>query len=178
MRPAGSHLIEAPEKGEPGLEEEHLKESMLALMQTLSFVNLASEEVIGKAAPTMMYITGKDLGKEEGDRLDVTEDVEEALLSIYGPPGETWNVELWKHVEEEEFVFGEGLEMKMRLLYRACPIREACLASGVRMGGVVCQITHGFAAGALERIFERKVDIRTEHMGPGACMLVLETTLD
>ena len=66
MRPAGSRLIEAPEKGEPGLEEEHLKESMLVLMQTLSFVNLASEEVIGKAAPTMMYITGKDLGEERG----------------------------------------------------------------------------------------------------------------
>jgi predicted hydrocarbon binding protein len=160
------------------LEEENLREGMLALMQTLSFVNLASEEVIGKAAPTLMYITGKDLGKEEGDRLDVTEDVEEALVSIYGPPGDVWHVELWKHAEEEEYVFGEGLEMKMRLLYQACPVREACLAAGIRMGGVVCQITHGLAAGALERIFERKVDIRTEHMGPGACMLVLETTLD
>lgn len=160
------------------MEEESLKEGMLALMRTLSYVDLTSEEVIGKAAPTLMYITGKDLGKEEGDRLDATEDVEEALASIYGLPGEAWHVELWKNAEDEEYVFGEGLEMKMHLLYRACPVRDACMAAGARMGGVVCQITHGFAAGALERIFERKVDIRTGHMGPGACMLVLETTLD
>ncbi len=161
-----------------GLDEERLKGNMLALMHTLSYVDLASEEVIGRAAPHLMYITGKDLGREEGDRLEVTEDVEEALHSIYGPPGDVWHVELWKRAEEEDYVFGEGLEMKMRLLYRACPVREACRAAGVRTGGVVCQMTHGYAAGALERIFERKVDLRTEHMGPGACMLVLETTLD
>ncbi len=163
---------------EKSLEEETLQESMLALMRTLSYVDLASKEVIGKAAPHLMYITGKDLGREEGNRLDATEDIEEALESIYGPPGEVWHATLWKNAEDEEYVFGEGLEMKMHLLFSACPIREACLASGVRMDGVVCQITHGYLAGALERIFERKVDIRTDHAGPGACMLVFETTLD
>ena len=160
------------------MEEDALKGGLAALMKAFAQVDLASEAVIGRAAPTLMYHTGKDLGRKEGQRMEVTEDLEEALSFIFGPPGEVWNVELWKNAEDEDYVFGEGLEMKMRLLFRACPVRQACLATGVRMGGVACQITHGFTAGALERIFERKVDIHTEHAGPGACMLVFETKME
>jgi len=168
----------AGEKRGPGLDEEALKGNLMALMRALAHVDQASEAVIGKAAPTLMYHTGKDLGREEGRFLEVTDDLEEALAAIFGPPGEVWHVELWKNAEDEDYVFGEGLEMKMRLLFRACPVRQACLATGARMGGVACQITHGFTAGALERAFERKVDIHTEHAGPGACLLVFETKME
>jgi predicted hydrocarbon binding protein len=155
-----------------------MKQNLGALSNTLALLDLAGEESIGKAAPALMYHTGKDLGKREGKSLDCTDDLEEALAAVFGPPGEAWKIELWKNVEEDDYWFGEGLEMKIRLLFQRCAVRQACLNSGVRLGGMVCQLTHGYTAGCLERIFERRVDIRTEHMGPGACMLVLETVME
>ncbi len=149
-----------------------------ALMEILAQVNLASEEIIGKAAPTLMYHTGKDLGRREGKRLDKTDSLGEALGMIFSSEGEVWEVEMWKDLEEGDYWYGEGLEMKMRLLFRKCPVREACLAKGVRLGGVICQIVHGYAAGCLELQFDKKVDLHTEHMGPENCMVVLETTME
>ncbi len=161
------------------MEDNQLAPSKMdALMEVLAQVNLASEEIIGKAAPMLMYHTGKDLGRREGMRMDKTEELEEALRMVFAQEDGAWEIEMWKDLEEGDYWYGEGLEMKMRLLFRKCPVREACLSKGVRLGGVVCQIVHGYAAGCLELHFEKKVDLHTEHMGPGNCMIVLETTME
>jgi predicted hydrocarbon binding protein len=155
-----------------------LSERIRAISETLGIMNQAGEEVTGRSAPQLMYFAGKDLGFKEAAAYDNTDDIERALKWVF-PGGEgVWKVSLWKNREDEDYWVYEVEEMFIRLLFEQCPVREACLAAGIRMGGVACQTVHGYAAGMLQRMFERKVDLRTEHAGPASCLVILITTLE
>lgn len=155
-----------------------LKERIHAISETLGIMNQAGEEVTGRSAPQLMYFAGKDLGLKEANAYDNTDDIERALKWVFPGSEGVWKVSLWKNQEDDDYWVYEVEEMFIRLLFEECPVREACLAAGVKMGGVACQTVHGYAAGMLEKMFERKVDLRTEHTGPGACLVMLITTLE
>ncbi|MBN2025367.1 MAG: hypothetical protein JW854_01200 [Actinobacteria bacterium] len=159
-------------------ESEVLRERLRATSEALGVMNLAGHEVTGRSAPQLMYFAGKDLGLKEATAYDNTDDIERALKSVFAGREEVWKVSLWKNKEDDDFWVYEVETMFIRLLFERCPVRDACLAAGVRMGGVACQTVHGYAAGMLEKIFGRKVDLRTEHMGPGSCLVMLVTTLE
>jgi predicted hydrocarbon binding protein len=157
---------------------ETLEGKWRALSEALAVMNLAGEEVTGKSAPQLMYFAGKDLGLKEAYRYDCTDDIERALRWVFPGTDQVWKVTLWKNKEDEDFWVYEVEEMFLRLLFEECPIREACLAAGVNMGGVACQAVHGYAAGMLEKIFSRRVDLHTEHSGPSACLVILKTSME
>jgi len=157
---------------------EILKDRLQALAEAMAVLGLAGEEVTGRSAPQLTYFAGKDLGKKEAAAYDHTDDIERALRWVFPNRQEVWKVSLWKNKEDEEFWVYEVEGMFIRLLFEECPVREACLAAGVRLGGVACQAVHGYVAGMLESIFERKVDLHTEHMGPGSCLVMLKTVLE
>jgi predicted hydrocarbon binding protein len=159
-------------------EIETLQGRLRALSEALAVMNLAGEEVTGRSAPQLMYFAGKDLGLKEASRFDCTDDIERALKWVFSGPERVWNITLWKNKEDDDFWVYEVEEMFIRLLFEECPIRESCLATGVRMGGVACQTVHGYAAGMLEKIFGRRVDLHTEHMGPAACLVMLKTNME
>lgn len=155
-----------------------LGERLRAISETLGILNEAGMEVTGRSSPQLMYFAGKDLGLKEAAACDNTDDIERALKWVFPGSEEVWKVTLWKNKEDDDFWVYEVEEMFIRLLFEECPVRDACLAAGVKMGGVACQTVHGYAAGMLERIFERKVDLHTEHVGPGACLVMLVTNLE
>jgi predicted hydrocarbon binding protein len=157
---------------------ETLQGRLRALSETLAIMNLAGEEVTGRSAPQLMYFAAKDLGLKEAAGFDCTDDIEVALGWVFSGPQEVWKVSLWKNKEDDDFWVYEVEEMYLRLLFEACPVRESCLAAGVKLGGVACQAVHGYAAGVLEKVFGRRVDFHTEHMGPGACLVMLKTNLE
>jgi predicted hydrocarbon binding protein len=159
-------------------ENEVLRDRLRATSEALGVMNQAGAEVTGRSAPQLMYFAGKDLGLKEAASYDNTDDIERALKSVFQGREEVWKVSLWKNKEDEEFWVYEVETMFIRLLFEECPVRNACLAAGVRMGGVACQTVHGYAAGMLEKIFGRKVDLQTELMGPGSCLVMLVTTLE
>jgi predicted hydrocarbon binding protein len=125
-----------------------------------------------------MYFAGKDLGLKEASRLDQTDDIEQALAWVFPSLEEIWKITLWKNKDDDDFWILEGDEMFIRLVFDHCPIRDSSLAAGVSMGGVTCQTVHGYAAGMLEKVFGRKVDLHTEHMGPDACLVALRTVME
>lgn len=155
-----------------------LGERLRALAETLGIMNEAGREVTGRSAPQLMYFAGKDLGLSEAAAYDNTDDIERALKMVFPGSEDVWKVSLWKNREDDDFWVYEVEEMFIRLLFEECPVREACMSAGVNMGGVACQTVHGYAAGMLEKIFNRRVDLRTEHAGPGACLVMLITTLE
>lgn len=159
-------------------QAETLRARLYALAEALAIVDLAGEEVTGRSAPQLMYFAGKDLGLKEAARYDCTDDIEQALRWVFPGPDEVWKVTLWKNKEDEDYWVYEVEEMFVRLLFEECPVRGSCLAAGVRLGGVACQTVHGYAAGMLEKVFGRKVDLHTEHMGPGACLVMLKTGME
>jgi predicted hydrocarbon binding protein len=159
-------------------EVEALRDRLRALSETLAVLNQAGQEVTGRSAPQLMYFAGKDLGLKEAAAYDNTDDIEFALKWVFPGMDDVWKITLWKNKEDDDYWVYEVEEMFIRLLFEACPVRESCLETGVRLGGVACQTVHGYAAGMLERIFGRKVDLHTEHMGPGSCLVMLKTTLE
>jgi len=159
-------------------ETEILRDRLRAMAEAMAVLNQAGEEVTGKSAPQLMYFAGKDLGLKEAVAYDDTDDIERALKWVFQGMEEVWKVTLWKNQEDEDFWVYEVEEMFIRLLFEECPVRDSCLAAGVALGGVACQAVHGYAAGMLEKIFGRKVDLQTEHMGPAACLVMLKTTLE
>ena len=159
-------------------EAEILSGRLRALSEALAVLDQAGGEVTGKSAPQLMYFAGKDLGGREAAAYDSTDDIEQALRWVFSGPDEVWKVSLWKNKEDDDFWVYDVEEMSVRLLFEECPVRASCLAAGVGLGGVVCQTVHGYAAGLLEKIFARKVDLHIEHAGPGTCLVVLKTTLE
>jgi predicted hydrocarbon binding protein len=159
-------------------EIEILDDRVRALSEALAVLSLAGEEVTGKSAPQLMYFAGKDLGLKESARYDCTDDLEHALHWVFPQSEKTWKITLWKNKEDEDFWVYEVEEMFVRLLFEQCPIRDACRVSGAKLGGVACQTIHGYAAGMLEKVFGRKVELETEHIGEAACLVMLKTDLE
>ena len=166
--------------GRMGMSEgnEIQEERLRALAEALGVMNEATREMAGSSAPRLMYFAGKDLGLREAAAYDCTDDIGLALKAVFPGGDEVWKVTLWKNREEEDYWSYDAEDMSLRLLFERCPVRDACLSAGVDLGGVACQTAHGHAAGLLQKIFERKVDLRTEHAGPGACLVMLITTLE
>lgn len=149
------------------------KRNIKALVRILASLSHASESLIGKAANALMYQTGKDLGKIQGDKLDKTKDLGKALDMLMDAEKGVWHIELWKDKKEAGYIFGDDLVKKAYLIFRECPIREVCMTHGIEQNGVICRITHGLFAGMIGEVMDRKVDLLVEHTGPNACKKIV-----
>ena len=149
------------------------KKNIEALVRILASLSHASESLIGKAANALMYQTGKDLGKIEGEKLDKTKDLDKALKMLMDAEEGVWNIELWKDKGEADYIFGDEEVKKAYLIFRECPIREVCMTHGIEQDGVICRITHGLFAGMIGKVLDKKVDLHVEHPGPNACKKIV-----
>jgi predicted hydrocarbon binding protein len=157
-----------------GLERASARERSLA--EVLAVVGLSAGLAIGPSTPRVIYFSAKDLGVREGSHFDHTDDIEQALRWILRLDEGCWSVVFWKELDKEDYWVTEGKFAFIHLVIRDCPVREACLATGIDLGGAVCEAVHGYWAGLLESVFARKVDIFTGHAGFGSCLLRLRTT--
>ena len=149
------------------------KRNIEALVRILASLSHASESLIGKAANTLMYQTGKDIGKIEGEKLDKTKDLDKALKMLMDAEEGVWHIELWKDKGEADYIFGDDQVKKAYLIFRECPIREVCMTHGIEQNGVICRITHGLFAGMIGKVLDKKVDLMVEHTGPNACKKIV-----
>jgi predicted hydrocarbon binding protein len=148
--------------------------NLSSLMKIIASLNHASDTLIGKAAKTLMYQTGKDLGRLEGKKLDKSDNLIKAIEMIQEVEKGVWYIEIWKNKESNDYIFKEDNVMKAYLIFRECPIRQVCLTHGIPQDEVICRITHGLFAGMVEMIMDKKVDLHVEHAGPNACKKVIE----
>ncbi|NLI99270.1 hypothetical protein GX441_11515 [bacterium] len=150
------------------------KNNIKALMKIVASLSHASDTLIGKAANTLMYQTGKDLGKIEGAKMDKTDDLSKALDMIAKAEEGVWEIELWKDKGVADYVFEDAGVRKAYLVFKECPIRQVCMTHGVKQDEVICRITHGLFAGIMGEVMEKKVDLHVEHAGPNACKKIVE----
>jgi predicted hydrocarbon binding protein len=150
------------------------KNNITVLMRIMASLAHASSTLIGRAANALMYQTGKDLGKIEGAKLDRTDDLNTALGMLTEAEQGVWQVDLWKDKSQKEYITTENGVMKAYLIFRECPIRQVCVAHGIKQDGVICRITHGIFAGMIGEIMGKKVDLHVEHPGPNACKKVVQ----
>ncbi|MBU7043238.1 MAG: hypothetical protein HXS47_06565 [Theionarchaea archaeon] len=152
------------------------KNNVASLMKIMASLNHASDTLIGKAAKTLMYQTGKDLGRLEGKKLDKSDDLKKTIEMIEKAEKGVWNIEIWKNKESDDYIFKDNDVQKAYLVFRECPIRQVCMTHGIPQDQVICGITHGLFAGMAEMIMDKKVDLHVEHTGPNACKKVIAFT--
>lgn len=141
----------------------------------MAVLERSGTEMIGKAAPNLMYFAGKDYGERFAAAFGAIEDTERAIEKVFPSEEGIWQVLLWKNQGQEDIWQYEVEYVFIDLVFRKCPIRTICLERGIKLGGLLCQSIHGYAAGCLQVIMGRRVDLLLEHAGPGACKVMLKT---
>ena len=150
-------------------DEAIVQENLNTLSALTAALSKASSKLLGKSSNSIMYLSGWDMGKEEGQKLDRSTDLTTAIDLAMGADLHGWHVELWKDADQPGYVVPEpGLEWAW-LIFRECPVRQVCLAYDLEMGQALCQLSHGYLAGVLSQILGRKTDIALEHAGVNAC---------
>ena len=150
-------------------EEATLRETLASLAALTAALSKASGALLGKSAKSIMYLSGSDMGRVEGRKLDRTDDLARAIEMLVDVELRGWGVELWKDADQEEYVVEEPGLSSAWLLFHECPVRQVCLAYDVRMGDALCQLSHGYLAGVLSEILGRKAQLVLEHAGTNAC---------
>ena len=150
-------------------------EAELKMLMRLAYIlDVSAEGVLGKGAPAMMYQAGRDAGVRQGPASLSTDDFEQALHAVLEEGEDVWSFERWSDPGQE----GEWIESNGRrstwLVFRRCPLMSLTHTVGSRPGGLLCQASHGYMAGCMERSLGSRVDMRINHCGPRACKVLLE----
>ncbi|UCE27465.1 MAG: hypothetical protein JSW52_01555 [Candidatus Coatesbacteria bacterium] len=126
-------------------------------------------EIIGKGSTGLLYQAGKDVGKTDGMAFDRTDDIATAIRLIKEGKKDVWNVEVWTESGQSETILKEEDYEKVFAVFRECPIRQVCVSQGVEQNSAMCRIAHGYYAGLLASIIEKRVDVKVVEVGPNAC---------
>jgi predicted hydrocarbon binding protein len=152
-------------------------DAQLKTLMKLSFIlDSAGEQVLGKGAPAMMYQAGRDTGRARrlGDGTVAEDDIEQAIALILTEGDEVWQFESWQDPGADGPWMQDGERRATWLLFRRCPLMTLAKKAGTKPGGILCHAMHGYISGSMESILNRRVDMRIDHCGPGACKLLLE----
>lgn len=154
----------------PGGTEAQLK----TLMRLVFVIDAATEGMLGKGAPAMMYQSGRDAAGARAARFTDTEDVDRALEDALAEGGGAWHFERWMDPGQEEYWMRDGAKLSGWLVFTACPLMSLARSVGSGAGGLLCQAMHGYLAGCLASSMGRRVDMKIAHCGPRACKVLLE----
>ncbi len=150
-------------------------EAQLRSLMKLSFIlDTAGENVLGKGAPALMYQAGRDAGLAEGGMRRRTADALQALRCVLDDGDEVWQVETWREQAAQGDWTEEGDVLSACLVFTQCPLLTLARSAGSTPGGMLCQALHGYIAGSMETMIDRRVDLRVEHCGPRACKVMME----
>lgn len=143
-------------------------DSILSLYFTsLGTFGVALSDIIGFGAKSLSYNSGKSLARSLTKGMSAGS-IEEALRKVSEVFEGAWVVEVFerKHGEKPSDPRGTVYE----LVFRDCPIRQTCFREGVKQGEVLCYLTHGVIAGAMENLLGKRVELDIEKPGANACL--------
>jgi predicted hydrocarbon binding protein len=146
-----------------------LKENLSTLSALTAALSKASGKLLGRSANSIMYLSGSDMGKEEGQKLDRTDDLAQAVELAMNAELGGWHIELWQDADQANLIVNEEGFDRAWIIFRECPVRQVCLAHDVPMGEALCQLSHGYFAGVMSQILDKKVDLHLEHAGINVC---------
>lgn len=150
-------------------EEAAIAENLTTLSALTAALSKASGKLLGRSANSIMYLSGFDMGRAEGQKLDRTDDLGKALIIAMRAQLRGWGIELWKDADQTEMIVQEGDSRWAWLIFRECPVRQVCLAYDMEMGDSLCHLSHGYLAGVLSEVLGRKAELQLEHPGTNAC---------
>ncbi|MFX0161999.1 MAG: hypothetical protein ACFE68_01505 [Candidatus Hodarchaeota archaeon] len=137
------------------MELDELRELLALNHQIFAKAIEETSNLLGPGAKGILYGSGKSAGKKIGKTKELVGNLSEAL-----------NV-----VTEIHNAIKLGMTDEGKIVCNDCPFREMLEAAALPLGGVICSLGHGYIAGILQELTGKKIDIKTEHAGPNACLL-------
>lgn len=150
-------------------QESTVLENLTTLSALTAALSKASGKLLGRSANSIMYLSGTDMGRQEGVKLDRSDDIQQALAIAMRAELRGWGVELWKDADQASYLVEEGDSRWAWVVFRECPVRQVCLAHDMEMGDSLCHLSHGYLAGVLSEVLGKKVDLSLEHAGTNSC---------
>jgi len=144
------------------------------VMMFLGALGQGAEKILRRSASVVGFQSGKNIGKDATkDFTRTTDDLEEGvdlLQKALYDIGLDWKFGLWKEKDAPSYFADEGDKWVGHMWFQDCLVRNTLYTYADKQEGALCQMSHGFFAGALEKILGgRKVDLEILHAGENGC---------
>ncbi|HPZ07270.1 MAG TPA: hypothetical protein PL110_04100 [Candidatus Eremiobacteraeota bacterium] len=144
------------------------------VMMFMGALGQGAEKILQRSASVVGFQSGKAIGMEATKNFTATtDDLEKAVdllqEALYGI-GLDWKFGLWKKSDEPTYFKDEGDKWVSYMWFQDCLVRNTLFTYADKQEGALCHMSHGFFAGALERILGgKKVDLEILHGGENGC---------
>ncbi len=114
-----------------------------------------SASFLGRGGKGIFYNSGKSAGEKYGKRFEKINGLKENIERI-SSLFETIHIEIYD---------------ENKLTFRECPFRNMLEAAALKLDSPICALGHGFIAGLIAAMSDKKINLRTIHAGPNACLI-------
>ena len=132
-----------------------------------------AEKNLGRGSMSFGFLAGKKFGidaVQDAERTDDPVKAIEIMQIALAKKGIVWDFEPFKG-ERNELVEDQDGENRVRLVFRTCMVRNALFRYAHEQKMLLCYMSHGVFAGAMEKIMPNtKVKLEILHAGPNACL--------
>jgi len=132
-----------------------------------------AEQNLGKGSFSFGFLAGKKFGAQAAEGVEQSSDPAKAVAILRGAlekQGIWWEFEPFAG-DGQLVTDGEDGERIMRLVFRTCIVRSALFRYGHEQKRMLCYMSHGVFAGAMEKVMPGcSVKLEILHAGPNACL--------
>jgi hypothetical protein len=132
-----------------------------------------AEQNLGKGSHSFGFLAGKKFGAEATEGVEQTPDPVRAvtiLQAALDKQGIWWEFEPFTGEGDLIRENGDG-SRSMRLVFSTCIVRSALFRYGFEQKRMLCFMSHGVFAGAMEKVMPGcSVKLEILHAGPNACL--------
>ena len=132
-----------------------------------------AEQNLGKGSFSFGFLAGKKFGAQATEGVEQSADPEKAVAILRGAlekQGIWWDFEPFAGAGQM-VTQGEDGSHVMRLAFHTCIVRSALFRYGHEQKRMLCYMSHGVFAGAMEKVMPgHTVKLEILHAGPNACL--------
>lgn len=146
------------------------------LMVFLASAANGLEEILGRGAGSVTFRAGRTTGLQHEVEVGGKDDLLEALGLVWDEMcriGMRWAFEPYKRDEEDQLITEENGEIKLKLIFRNCLVRNSLFRYGHPQKLSLCLMNHGLFCGLVEKIYGGRATLDIIHAGENACLKLL-----
>lgn len=132
-----------------------------------------AEKNLGRGSMSFGFLAGKKFGIDAVQDTEKTDDPMKAVEILRGAlaqKGIVWDFEPFQGEKAELIEERDGAKV-MRLVFSTCMVRNALFRYAHEQKMLLCYMSHGVFAGAMEKIMVgTKVKLDILHAGPNGCL--------
>lgn len=151
---------------------EQMRDEMHGLMVVVGSISYGLEQVLGRGANAINYRAGRNLGVK-GEVKNKTDDILKGLELLnleLKDRGIDWGIKPFKYAAESDYVYEVQGQKAIKLVFHNCLVRCSLFRFAHEQKQSLCQMEMGVLCGIMQKILNKKVDLRVLHAGENACL--------